>query len=78
MHTNKDLLIKGLKHLGYTTLLMFIAPILFYQAFKNEGHPFYWPVVILGAIAAIAAIAMGFYSIKVFMDAIFTKKENRK
>jgi len=77
MHTNKELLVKGLKHLAYTVVLMFTAPVVLYQAFKNEEHPFFWPVLIIGAVLAIAAIAMGFYSIKIFMDAIFTnsKKE---
>jgi formate hydrogenlyase subunit 3/multisubunit Na+/H+ antiporter MnhD subunit len=50
---------------------MFLAPVVLFQAFKNQEHPFYVPVLILGLILAIVAIALGFYSIKVFMDAIF-------
>lgn len=71
MHTDKELLIKGLKFIGYTIALMFAAPIVLYQAFKNEGHPWFWPVAIMGFILAIAAIAFGFYSIKILMDALF-------
>ncbi len=74
MKTDKDLLIKGLKFIGYTVALMFSAPVVLYQAFKNEAHPLYWPVLILGLILAILAIGMGFYSIKVIMDALFSKK----
>ncbi len=73
MHTDKELLIKGLKYIAYTVLLMFTAPIIMYQAFKNQGHPWFWPVAIVGFIAGILAIAMGFYSIKTIMDALFTK-----
>jgi len=73
MKTDKDLLIKGLKRIGYTILLMFGAPIVLYQAFKNEGHPFYWPVLIIGFLLAILAIGMGFYSIKTIMEALFSK-----
>jgi len=73
MRTDKELLIKGLKRIGYTVLFMFGAPIVIYQAFKNEGHPFYWPVLIVGFILAILAIGMGFYSIKTIMDAIFNR-----
>tara|TARA_R110002073_G_scaffold2405_1_gene16248 strand:- start:819 stop:1130 length:312 start_codon:yes stop_codon:yes gene_type:complete len=73
MRTNKALLLKGLKYIAYTIALMFTAPIVIYQAFKNESHPLYWPVLIIGLILAIAAIAMGFYSIKLIMDALFNK-----
>ena len=73
MKTNKALLLKGLKNIAYTIALMLTAPIAIYQAFKNQGHPFYWPVLIVGLILAIAAIAMGFYSIKLIMDALFNK-----
>ncbi len=75
MRTDKILLVKALKCLGYTVLLMFAAPFTFWQAFKNQEHPLYLPVVILAAILAIAAIGMGFYSIKVLMEAIFGGKK---
>ena len=72
MKTNKELLIKGVKYLAYTLVLMFAAPVVLFQAFKNTEHSFYIPVLIVGFILAIAAIVMGFYSIKVLMEGIFT------
>ncbi|NJB70563.1 hypothetical protein GGR42_001025 [Saonia flava] len=75
MGTDKDILVKGLKFLGYTVAFMFLAPWVIYQAFKNQEHPFYWPVLIIGMVLAILAIGFGFYSIKTIMDAIFSKKE---
>jgi len=75
MKTNKELLIKGVKYLAYTLVLMFTAPIVLFQAFKNTEHSFYIPVLIVGSILAIAAIVMGFYSIKVLMEGIFTQKK---
>lgn len=74
MHTDKDLLIKGLKYIAYTIALMFAAPVVLYQAFRNEENPLYWIVVTVGIILSILAIGMGFYSMKVIMDAIFRKK----
>ncbi len=74
MRTDKKLLVKGFKFIGYTTGLMFLAPFVIYQAFKNEEHPAYIPVLIIGLILAIAAIAFGFYTIKIFMDSLFGKK----
>ena len=73
MRTNKALLLKGLKYIAYTIALMFTAPLVIYQAFKNQEHPFYWPVLIIGLILAIGAISLGFYSMKLIMDALFNK-----
>lgn len=75
MHTDKDLLVKGMKFIAYTVALMFTAPVVLYQAFKNEAHPWFWPVLISGVILAILAIGLGFYSIKLIMDALFNKKK---
>lgn len=75
MRTNKTLLLKGVKYLAYTVLLMFSAPFAIYQAFKNEGHPLYIPVLIFGILLAIAAIGMGFYGIKTIVDALFGKRK---
>jgi hypothetical protein len=74
MRTDKTLLIKGVKLLAYTVILMFSAPFAIYQAFKNEGHPLYFPVLILGLLLALAAIGMGFYGIKTLVDALFGKR----
>jgi len=68
-------LLKGLKFLAYTVALMFSAPVVLFQAFKNQDHPFYIAVLILGILLAIAAIVMGFYSIKTVIDALFGKKK---
>ncbi|WP_041632884.1 DUF6095 family protein [Maribacter sp. HTCC2170] len=78
MRTNKDLLIKGVKHFVYTFILMFTAPVVLWQAFKNQEHAFYIPVLIVGIILAIAAIAMGFYSVKLIMDALFNTSSKSK
>lgn len=67
-------MLKGLKYLAYTVALMFTAPIVLYQAFKNQEHAFYIAVLILGIILAVAAIGMGFYSIKTVVDSLFGKK----
>lgn len=76
MATNKALLVKGIRFLTYTVFLMFLAPVVLYQAFKNQDHPFYIPVLIIGLLLAVAAIGMGFYSIKIFIDALFGKKRH--
>jgi hypothetical protein len=78
MKTDKDLLIKGLRYIAYTIGLMFAAPVVLHQAFKNQEHPFFWPVAIIGFILAILAVGMGFYSIKIIMDSLFSKGTKQK
>ena len=76
MHTDKNLLVKGIKYVSFTILLMFTAPVVMYQAFRNEEHPWFWPVAIAGMLLASGAIALGFYSIKILLDAFFNKNKN--
>jgi hypothetical protein len=75
MPTDKDILVKGLKYLAYTVILMFSAPIVIYQAFKNQQHNLYIPVLVLGFILGLAALFMAFLGIKTIMDSLFGKKK---
>ena len=73
-HTDKELLVKGIKSFGFTVLAMFMGPFLISEAFKNEDHFLYIPVLILGILCAGMAIYLGFRSVSIVMDAIFGKK----
>ena len=75
---SKQPFFKSLKFFFYTVLLMFTAPVVIYEAFKNQQHPLYWPVLIVGILLALAAISMGFYSVKLLMDVIFDKTRKDK
>ncbi|WP_310733897.1 DUF6095 family protein [Cellulophaga baltica] len=78
MHTNKDVLVKGIKYLGYTVVLMFSSPILIYQAFKNQQHDLYIPVLVVGFIVGLGALFMAFLGIKTIMDSLFGQKKKEK
>jgi hypothetical protein len=73
MGTDKDLLIRGIRYLTYTVVLMFLAPFAIYQAFRNQEHPLYLPVLIIGLVLAIAAIGLGFFAIRTVVRALFNK-----
>ena len=60
MHTNKEKLAKGVKLMGGTLLLMVTAPIILNSSFKNQEHPMFVPILVLGIILFIAAIYFGF------------------
>lgn len=74
--TDKDLLVKGIKSFVYTALIMFIAPVVLYQAFKNTDKPLFIPVLVIGIALAGFAIYMGFRSVNIVMDAVFGKKKS--
>jgi hypothetical protein len=75
LKTDRDLLIKGVKRLAWTLALMFSGPVVLYQAFRNQDHPWYMPVLVIGCLLAIGAVGMGFYSIKTLVDALFGRKK---
>jgi Family of unknown function (DUF6095) len=66
----KKLFFKSIKYFVYTAFLMFLAPIVIWQAFKNQNHSWYYPVLTAGILLAVAAIAMGFYSLKLIIKSI--------
>lgn len=72
--TDKKLASKGIKFLLISLSLMLICPIIIHSAFKNQEHNLYLPILSIGIILAILAIATAFYGIKTLIDSIFGKK----
>ncbi len=70
-HTNKEVLLKGLKFLAGALPLAFIGPSILYNAFNNQGHPWYIPVLIVGILATIGSIFLMFKGIMTIMKALF-------
>ena len=71
MHTNKEKLVKGIKLMGGTLVLLITAPIILNSSFKNQNHPMFIPVLGIGLIVFVAAIYFGFKGIKMLMRALF-------
>lgn len=71
MHTNKEKLLKGVKLMGGTLLLLITAPIVLNSSFKNQDHPMFIPVLGIGLVLLVAAIYFGFKGIRTLMRALF-------
>lgn len=71
---DKIALQQGLKRVMYAIVLAFIGPFVIMQAFKNEGHPWYWPVLITGLILSAGSIGLGFLGIGKLTSAFLGKK----
>ena len=69
--TNKAVLIKGLKTMGVTLLMLFLGPFLLHAGLSNPDKLLYLPLVIMGLFVCGAAIYLGFKGIKIIMDSIF-------
>ena len=69
--TNKAVLIKGLKTMGVTLLMLFLGPFLLHAGLSNPDKLLSLPLVIMGLLVCGAAIYLGFKGIKIIMDSIF-------
>ncbi|WP_029033883.1 DUF6095 family protein [Salinimicrobium terrae] len=70
-HTNKELLLKGLKFLAGAMPLSFIGPVVLFSAFKNQENAWFIPVLLFALTAMAAAIYLMFKGINTIMKSIF-------
>ncbi|UZH55956.1 hypothetical protein JRG66_03475 [Salinimicrobium tongyeongense] len=70
-HTNKSLLLKGLKFLAGALPLSFLGPVVLFSSFKNTDNPWFLPVLFFALIAMAAAIYLMFKGINTVMKALF-------
>jgi hypothetical protein len=75
---NKENVQKGIKKIFWGIGFCFIAPVIIMQAFKNEGHPMYWPVLIFGIILFVLAIGYGFLGISTLVSGLLGKKKKKQ
>ncbi|SDB44076.1 hypothetical protein SAMN03097699_1358 [Flavobacteriaceae bacterium MAR_2010_188] len=71
--TDKDILIKGLKLMGITALLMFVGPTVVYVSLTDKTQAVFIPLISIGFIICGAAIYFGFKGIRTIMDSMFNK-----
>ena len=74
---NKHLLQSGLKKMSLFLICCFIGPVIVHQAFKNQNHPLYFPVLILGFLFLIIALYYGFSGIKSLVNAILGEQKRK-
>lgn len=71
MGTNKPLLLKGVRYLAFSLPLMIMGPVIINSSFKNEGHPFYIPILGIGIIACLGFGFLMFKGIQTIMKSLF-------
>lgn len=68
----------GLRRIALFITLAFTGPVVIYQAFINEGHPFYLPVLVLGLLLCLGAIGYGFWGIGSLTNGLLGPKKQKK
>jgi protein-S-isoprenylcysteine O-methyltransferase Ste14 len=74
---NTEKLKKGLLKMGTFILLCFISPVVIYQAFKNQDHPLFWIVLLIGICFSITAILYGFWAIRTLLNGLLGEKKTK-
>ena len=55
---------------------MFLGPTIVFSAFKNEGHEFYYFVLILGTIFCLMAVYLLYLGIMTFVKSLSEEENN--
>ncbi|WP_306352771.1 DUF6095 family protein [Flavobacterium sp. '19STA2R22 D10 B1'] len=74
MPTDKKILAKGIKYLGWALPLLFIGPVVIHSAFKNQGNTLYWIVLCVGIAICITSASLLFYGVRTVVKSMFDSK----
>lgn len=74
--TNKNVLVKGLKKMGVSLVMMFAGPTLFYIATTNKEKPLYFPILIISFMICAGAVFFAFKGIQTIMNSMFDTKSD--
>lgn len=71
MHTNKDILSKGIKFIAWALPLYFIGPSVIYNAFINKNNTWHYLVLGVGVVISFLAIFLTFKGLKTILNSMF-------
>ena len=72
--TNKEILVKGLKKMAISLIMMFAGPTLFYIATTNKEKSLYIPILVISIIICAGAVFLAFKGLQTIMNSMFDKK----
>ncbi|MEO8515759.1 MAG: DUF6095 family protein [Flavobacterium sp.] len=71
MHTDKDILSKGIKFIAWALPLYFIGPSVIYNAFINKNNAWHYIVLAVGIVISFLAIYLTFKGLKTILNSMF-------
>ena len=72
----KNYMARGLNRLILSLFFMFLGPTIVFSAFKNEGHEFYYFVLILGTIFCLMAVYLLYSGIMTIVKSLSEEENN--
>ena len=75
MATDRDLFAKGIKYLFGALPLMFIGPVVIYNAFMNKQNNWHYLVLGVGIAICITSVFLAFKGIKTMVNALFNDEK---
>lgn len=73
--TDKELLVKGIKTMLLTAVLMFLGPTLFYIGLSNKEKVLFIPLMIVATVVLILAVFLMYKGLKTIMNSMFGTKK---
>ncbi len=70
-HTNKKILVRGIKYMAVTVPLLFLAPYLLTLSFLNKDNFTFYIFLAVGILAGAGAIYCGFKGINTILKSLF-------
>lgn len=77
MATDKEVLFKGIKKLAGSLPFLFMGPVVINSAFKNQGHPLYPFVLLLGILICVLAVYLLFKGVTTITKSMFDGDRNK-
>ncbi|SCY79551.1 DUF6095 family protein [Flavobacterium caeni] len=73
MHTNRQILNKGIKYLAWALPLFFVGPTVIYNAFQNDHTAWHYLVLAVGVAICFFAVFFTFKGLNTIMKSLFGK-----
>ncbi len=73
MHTNRDILNKGIKYMAWALPMFFIGPSVIYNAFQNQQTNWHYLVLAVGVAICFFAVFFAFKGLNTIMKSLFGK-----
>ncbi|MBO6606840.1 DUF6095 family protein [Psychroserpens sp.] len=74
-HTDKEVLMKGVKIMLLTAVLMFLGPTLFYIGMNNQEKALFIPIMVVASIVLVLALYFMYKGLKTIMNSMFGPKK---
>lgn len=73
--TDKEVLVKGIKIMLLTAILMFLGPTLFYIGMSNKEKALFIPIMIVASIVLVLALYFMYKGLQTIMNSMFGNKD---